>query len=811
MERRKMGFALIIAFSLIMLFHSVFLSGTILGGTQNYDNREPASQTGVEEDAAHQTHTEAPLSGNGVNKPLLPPTSPPQPIDSGTNQKVDGGTISAQLDDDEDDFPGEERDDDQDTTTTTTTAAMEEQEREKNKVKPPNADLPTTTATAATRLGVVKPSVPKSWYRSTSHTLPLPSPLPSGWSVYAPETVDCGNETTLTIQPVWDQIKDPKKVPQFKLPNTIQELDFYNNFFVVKLFSVDNDTKAYFLRALPVIAAMDGTFRASFKPERTATRFLMKAVIYEGKLGMRSDLNHTSEHWKTVDVNPGILCENEYGPKGTPMLAWKIPLPTEFLLTLPDGQIVYPGDTLKVAGEDMTSFVIRPIAMTFKYFPKEYKHVTFNAIMTIYETIIKSPEHIDLTFNEALGGYEIKIKPIESGEYEFDIFLNFVHGATEPLQKPKAIVIGRIDEHIKVHTAISSIMGSPFKLQVNGVPLPVPGKHTPPNPRCTQAENLSGRWLWLPPEFDCHPPFCSGNRSKVIEIPNYGASFMLYYTGNKDYYVWAPYQCHYHLYSPPEIATCMKKRNATWIHVTGDSPVREFTTNLMMAFHKIDTEKFHHVDIRLDKNMSEIQTPIRMTYEFFHQVMYNSVGGSRDFLEDKKLLDHYNLKGYTSHLAPVVGDFNQDGKNSTQEEKTRPDIVVLSPGLIYSIWKLKFSDFQLWMHQFEQYMLSDASRSQQPEFLWYGGPYVHQSTLIEERPEITHTRMRKFNDFAVPIARRLGFKIVDVITPTASRYDSTWDGVHYSIPGNGEWNGPVSHMITQIMLNTLFAKCDIDI
>ena len=73
--------------------------------------------------------------------------------------------------------------------------------------------------------------------------------------------------------------------------------------------------------------------------------------------------------------------------------------------------------------------------------------------------------------------------------------------------------------------------------------------------------------------------------------------------------------------------------------------------------------------------------------------------------------------------------------------------------------------------------------------------------------DITTPRFELYNNMAKEIAREAGFMIADIVSPTRTRFDSTWDGVHYSIAGAGSWKGPASFMMEQIVLNMIFDDC----
>lgn len=65
--------------------------------------------------------------------------------------------------------------------------------------------------------------------------------------------------------------------------------------------------------------------------------------------------------------------------------------------------------------------------------------------------------------------------------------------------------------------------------------------------RCTGGD-LLGRWLSLPVDEECRPPFCLGNRSATNVVKEWN--------GNDMPWVYAPYECQYHMFSLEDITAC---------------------------------------------------------------------------------------------------------------------------------------------------------------------------------------------------------------------------------------------------------------
>jgi hypothetical protein len=65
--------------------------------------------------------------------------------------------------------------------------------------------------------------------------------------------------------------------------------------------------------------------------------------------------------------------------------------------------------------------------------------------------------------------------------------------------------------------------------------------------RCTGGD-LLGRWLSLPVAEECRPPFCLGNRSATNVVKEWN--------GNDMPWVYAPFECQYHMFSLEDITAC---------------------------------------------------------------------------------------------------------------------------------------------------------------------------------------------------------------------------------------------------------------
>ena len=55
--------------------------------------------------------------------------------------------------------------------------------------------------------------------------------------------------------------------------------------------------------------------------------------------------------------------------------------------------------------------------------------------------------------------------------------------------------------------------------------------------------------------------------------------------------------------------------------------------------------------------------------------------------------------------------------------------------------------------------------------------------------------------------KKLGVPVADATIVTQSMWEAAYDGLHYLRGSNDNWNGHISNMVTQMILNTIFPTC----
>lgn len=92
-------------------------------------------------------------------------------------------------------------------------------------------------------------------------------------------------------------------------------------------------------------------------------------------------------------------------------------------------------------------------------------------------------------------------------------------------------------------------------------------------------------------------------------------------------------------------------------------------------------------------------------------------------------------------------------------------------------------------------------------FIWFSAPRV----VTQARPEnvyLTQHRVIEFEKYSKSVMRGMGFPIFDAGMMSQSRWDASYDGLHYLLqysPDN--WASHTSNMMAQAMMNVIFPTC----
>lgn len=270
-------------------------------------------------------------------------------------------------------------------------------------------------------------------------------------------------------------------------------------------------------------------------------------------------------------------------------------------------------------------------------------------------------------FGDGTGGYRVEIEGKDSGEYELIIALYWIYGNGEPNQSDREpILLGTHTFHDASYCDLyrSEITGSRLRIRVTGPKFDIP---ITSGRKCTLVDE-PGRWIYYDLVNPCVPVFCSGDRkASLITEPSW--------QGKRNSWIWVPYSCYYHLYTPEDISFCAKEKGINWIHFTGDSISREFVGYLMSVFNEPDTSKFQQADVNLNG--------LRITFQAWNDIIMEISTQERNIEFVEELLNHYNV------LRPGTSATIESRRYLTyldEIEVDRPDVFFMSPAVAYSLF-----------------------------------------------------------------------------------------------------------------------------
>ena len=91
--------------------------------------------------------------------------------------------------------------------------------------------------------------------------------------------------------------------------------------------------------------------------------------------------------------------------------------------------------------------------------------------------------------------------------------------------------------------------------------------------------------------------------------------------------------------------------------------------------------------------------------------------------------------------------------------------------------------------------------------IWLSAP----ATFAHARPGnvymSTH-RTTTFTKLSEAVMRKIGVPVVDGLAVTQSRWDASYDGLHYANRVEGDnWGSQVAMMLYEVVLNVMFQRC----
>eukprot|EP01102_Stenamoeba_stenopodia_P012452 TRINITY_DN3946_c0_g1_i1.p1 TRINITY_DN3946_c0_g1~~TRINITY_DN3946_c0_g1_i1.p1 ORF type:complete len:764 (-),score=93.75 TRINITY_DN3946_c0_g1_i1:188-2479(-) len=419
-------------------------------------------------------------------------------------------------------------------------------------------------------------------------------------------------------------------------------------------------------------------------------------------------------------------------------------------------------------------------------------------------------------YSEELKGWSCSFVVHDPGEYKLKVSLNSYYGHSEPLivgRKPSISIGSHQQSRYKLSTEQrSQIFGSPFRLIVK----PSATKGTTNTVRCSSRYNQwdpnyfpkQGRWKYLPESDSCVKPICSAsNRTAsrtTLDCRDPNMNFE---------WVWVPYDCYYHLFTPEELLFCAKKTGIKWIHVMGDSTSREVIASMLSMFPVGDISYNE-----IYETLRDAQTSLQLSYEVFQRITEDGTLEFNEFKPDQIQLDRFNLRRSDASVK-------------------YPDYFIFHPGMIFRAMKLPTYEFEKYAAQLADY-IDEAVRNGQ-KVIYYAPPFIysqaHRAAFAVHESAITEQRVRKFDKILQGYFETIRSRIASdnsykgelhiFLTnwPMSAIPFGSLDGVHYlwairksvretekgRVKTGDHWRGGVSTMMTHSLLNLIFKDCPI--
>eukprot|EP00300_Choanocystis_sp_HF-7_P027434 c32543_g1_i1.p1 GENE.c32543_g1_i1~~c32543_g1_i1.p1 ORF type:complete len:745 (+),score=89.81 c32543_g1_i1:1029-3263(+) len=487
------------------------------------------------------------------------------------------------------------------------------------------------------------------------------------------------------------------------------------------------------------------------------------------------------------------------------------------------------------------SVFIRPLNHAYDAMRNSMQNGFFFARLTKPDRIVNAEVSV---YNGHLDAYEVKFEVREPGKYILEVYLGWVYGNQPNREGPLPLVIGPHMGHMfrLCPCRRSSVFGGPFVVHVAPPPAPLQlfGES-----KCTGAPG-EGRWILLKSPPSCEPPICTSSPNGLkLSVGNLG------WSGELNPWVWVPYTCYHHLYSCEDIEACATRDNIKWLLIHGDSQVRELMGHMHLLCGYSDVfGKFAALE------RANYTKDLRLSY-YFQDLAYESrvpdhrgVGHpfARGFWQ---LMHHFNiapdcasglpLSKYLVHPkdtnAPSLSVKTIAAEHLDEAEPTRPEVFIFNMAMAYASQDMVLSDFTQWLSDASVYLrrakLTNQSAPTDEEYsaasgrtvdpvpeqcsletketpmraLWYIAPYIF-SQAHSHSEHLTSWRSTVYSRLATQRMRNLGISTLDTFSMTQSRWEDSWDGLHYmqsTIEDPG--HGIASAMVQQAVLNAVFPTC----
>lgn len=588
------------------------------------------------------------------------------------------------------------------------------------------------------------------------------------------------------------------------------------------------------VRQLPVrwSAAKQG-YTATFVPDSAAAhyRVLVQSAGQESLCFVSPML--TSLPFVNVAPEPpmNILLNTGCGYFCHPVLHLDMPSMHDFYIaTLEGGRLTAPApaSTLDPAAADAAShvrvcegcplaaayglnrLVVRAPALLHLLYPAHVRNVTMYGRILNQQYIVNiNPSFF---YDEQLGGYPVTFDLRDEGEFVVQLAVSWYFGSVDPPLLPEPIQVGgHMGDHNREADLIRAMVhgGEVLRVGLDGggvhraaelAALPRFG-----SVKCDHSDSPA-RWVNMD-DRPCAPPFCTGNRTATVN--NIDSNPWV-----RRVWVWVPHDCYHHLYDKEDLYRCAAADDVSWIHAMGDSQERELVSMLKQVNGSLITAtKYIATDFRMHGSPNDL----RVTWQFYTDTM-NSQGhfdasDGRAFARDQHFFDHFNIRPSADSGQP------ERHVDLPDAEDTRPSVFLMNNANAHAGKYQPFWTHVRWMNEFVKYIDGGkALASPDPvpgrpglskpmRLVWLSAPTTNSRARPGNVYMTTH-RTAMFTYYSESVMRSLGVPVVDARSLTQSRWESSYDGLHYAAQMGGDnWGSQVASMEFQTALNVVFPVC----
>lgn len=459
---------------------------------------------------------------------------------------------------------------------------------------------------------------------------------------------------------------------------------------------------------------------------------------------------------------------------------------------VPAGLLLPDGTVIKVVGDGAIQYALHQ--------PTEFTLYASwgngNPIMdTVFQARLVGPSMVAAMVSRPTGPdkhYRVNYTLHDPGTYHLEIRISWLSGGLMdhlPLPLQGAAFVDRT-RHVDciVYRQLLRTLAPSAKHRPTPIPLPLP---------LCQGGQHAGRWVWVAPGTDCPPDVCQGTNASLSYLHD------LY--GFNTNWVWSPYECNYHVFSVAAFEQCLVRKDIRTLGFIGDSLLREHFQNLMVFMqqhinpsrrnngNKLNDQEFNITlpggrEVNLDYHIrfedERFETKNQYNDRYINGIRYPSEVHDAQIWNAPllKLLIQQKPRSMNQPAAMrrwLRGEVHNDLSKFTKPDKAfksklararrRADPTQL-PAVYYLHPRIQREDPRIVrnpsVNKVEGYALMTPPRQDEAaqEVLKIFSPYATAGSVT-----------------ALAAAGLGPLKLLNGLLPTEARWESTWDGAHYTL------------------------------